>query len=136
MKDRRRVVFDANATVSAFLFPASVPGRLVFQSRRRIVPLMSNQLLGELVDVLGRPKLDSYVSPERRSALLAAFVSRCDFVKIGTAVEVCRDPRDNHILELALSGSADAVVTGDSDLLILDPFRGIRILRPAEFDGK
>ena len=46
---------------------------------------------------------------------------------------MCRDSKDNKILELAVSGAADFVVSGDGDLLVLHPFRGISILRPREF---
>jgi putative PIN family toxin of toxin-antitoxin system len=46
---------------------------------------------------------------------------------------VCRDPKDDIFLSVALAGRADALVTGDSDLLSLGPFRGIPILTPAEF---
>ena len=48
-------------------------------------------------------------------------------------VNVCRDPKDDRILELAINGDAAAIVTGDSDLLVLNPFRGVRIVTPAEF---
>ena len=45
----------------------------------------------------------------------------------------CRDPRDNTYLALAMVSSAVAIVTGDEDLLVLDPWRGIRILGPSAF---
>jgi len=48
-------------------------------------------------------------------------------------VNVCRDPKDDRILELALNGDAGVIVTGDMDLLVLDPFRGVRIVTPTEF---
>ena len=48
-------------------------------------------------------------------------------------MEVCRDPKDDQILELAVSGNADCIVTGDDDLLTLNPFRGIAIITPADF---
>jgi predicted nucleic acid-binding protein len=45
-------------------------------------------------------------------------------------ITVCRDPKDNMILELAVSGEADFIITGDEDLLILNPFQSIQILTP------
>ena len=45
----------------------------------------------------------------------------------------CRDPKDNKFLELAVAGSAGYLISGDEDLLVLNPFRGIRIVTPAEF---
>jgi len=45
----------------------------------------------------------------------------------------CRDPKDNKFLELAVAGEATHIVTGDSDLLVLNPFRDIAVLTPSEF---
>ena len=50
-----------------------------------------------------------------------------------THIENCRDPKDNQILEVAVDGKADVIVTGDNDLLVLHPFRGVPIVGPAEF---
>jgi predicted nucleic acid-binding protein len=54
-------------------------------------------------------------------------------VEIEQSVHVCRDPRDNKFLELAVGGGASFVISGDADLLALSPFRGIPILTPADF---
>jgi hypothetical protein len=54
-------------------------------------------------------------------------------VELSGAVTVCRDPDDNKLLEIAIAGRADCLVTGDQDLLVLDPFHGIPILTPAKF---
>ena len=48
-------------------------------------------------------------------------------------VNVCWDPKDDRILELALNADAGVIVTGDMDLLVLNPFRGVRIVTPTEF---
>lgn len=54
-------------------------------------------------------------------------------VDITTQVEACRDPDDNIILALAVDGKADTIVSGDKDLLDMRTFRGIPIIKPAEF---
>jgi predicted nucleic acid-binding protein len=54
-------------------------------------------------------------------------------VEITEMIEACRDPKDNKVLEVAVNGQATCIVTGDEDLRILHPFRGIPILTPAEF---
>jgi predicted nucleic acid-binding protein len=54
-------------------------------------------------------------------------------VELSGVVTACRDPDDNKLLEIAVVGRADCLVTGDQDLLILDPFQGIPILTPAGF---
>ncbi len=48
-------------------------------------------------------------------------------------VEVCRDPDDNHVLALALDTESDYILTGDGDLLVLNPWRGIMIVSPRTF---
>ncbi len=64
---------------------------------------------------------------------LTAFVRDGTRVEITEQVKECRDPEDNKFLELALSGRATCIVSGDEDLLILHPFRGIAILTPRQF---
>jgi uncharacterized protein len=54
-------------------------------------------------------------------------------VDVVDIVTDCLDPKDNMFLALALSGKADMIVTGDIDLLSLHPWRGIAILRPADY---
>jgi len=54
-------------------------------------------------------------------------------VEIKTRIRACRDPKDDKFLEVAVDGRADAIVTGDHDLLELHPFHGIAILTPADY---
>jgi putative PIN family toxin of toxin-antitoxin system len=54
-------------------------------------------------------------------------------VAIRNNVHICRDPSDDMILECAMTSGCQFVVTGDKDMLSLDPFNGIRIVTPAEF---
>ncbi len=50
-----------------------------------------------------------------------------------TSIEICRDPDDNKFLEIAIDGKADHIISGDKDLLALNPFQGIPIIKPADF---
>ncbi|MDE0374593.1 MAG: putative toxin-antitoxin system toxin component, PIN family, partial [bacterium] len=63
---------------------------------------------------------------------LVALIRNSDLIKITESVQACRDPDDDRILELAVNGAAAYIVTGDSDLLVMNPFRGVAILTPAE----
>lgn len=56
-----------------------------------------------------------------------------ELVHIAERIAVCRDPKDDKFLELAVNGKADVIVSGDADLLVLNPFRGITIVPPATF---
>lgn len=133
MGDKPRYVIDANAIVSAFLFERSKPGRALQLALERGVILLSESVAAELAEVLGREKFERYVIRQKREELLKAFIQEATLVEVAERIDACRDPRDNKYLELAVSGGADCIVSGDEDLLVLNPFRGIAILRPAEF---
>lgn len=128
-----RVVIDTNVVVSSLLLPGSVPRRALDVARKRGIVLVSAATLEELDDVLCRPKFDHYVNEEQRLDFLAAYIRETEDVVIVEALKVCRDPSDDKILELAVSGNATHIVSGDPDLLSLSPFRGIRILTPGDF---
>jgi len=55
------------------------------------------------------------------------------FIESEVKISECRDPKDNKFLELAVAGDANCIVTGDKDLLVLNPFRGIKIISPSDF---
>lgn len=128
-----RVVVDTNVVVSALLLPGSVSRQAFNAARRRGVVLVSIATLEELDDVLGRPKFDEYVDEEQRLDFLAAHIREAEHVAVTERVRECRDPSDDKILELAVSGNATHVISGDADLLALSPFRGVKIQTPADF---
>ena len=133
MKARQRVVVDNSALVSRLLLPHSVPGRAVRKAVDEAQLLVSEATLDELADVLSRAKFDAYVTIEDRQEFLRLLGRIAEMVPTTYTVRACRDPGDDKFLELAVNGSADLIVTGDKDLLALDPFRGIPILTPARY---
>jgi putative PIN family toxin of toxin-antitoxin system len=66
-------------------------------------------------------------------ALCTLVIRRGELVQPGRTITVCRDPKDNKFLEVAVAGRADVIVTGDEDLAVLDPFEGIPVIQPARF---
>jgi len=64
---------------------------------------------------------------------LAGLTLDAELVDVETRIVACRDPKDDKFLELAVSGRATCIVTGDSDLLVLNPFRGIQVISPHAF---
>jgi len=132
MNSDTRYVFDTNVIISALLFNTSVPGQAFTRSLDGGTILISQSLVEELNDVLGRDKFNRYVTWEERERFLESLIRESELVEITETVEACRDPKDDRILELAVNGGASFVVTGDDDLLVLHPFRGIRIVTPAK----
>ena len=96
---------------------------------------MSDETFSELVEVLLRPKFDRFVSLESRQATLEAIAYAAKWFTPNESVEACRDPRDNKFLELAMTCRAAYLITGDEDLLILNPFGKTRILTLSEFSS-
>jgi putative PIN family toxin of toxin-antitoxin system len=83
--------------------------------------------------VLLRPKFARYFRGEEIESYIAQVWNLAERIEIFYSIRACRDPKDDMFLELAVDGRVDAIVTGDSDLLELHPFRGIAILTPADY---
>jgi hypothetical protein len=128
-----RVVFDTNVIVSALLLPTSVPRLALDHVLEHGALLISDATVTELNDVLRRPKFERYVTLDERLEFLARIVHEAELVEVTDAVTECRDPKDNKFLELAVSGRASCVVSGDPDLLTMHPFRSIPIITPNAF---
>jgi uncharacterized protein len=133
MTYERRVILDTNALVSRLLSPKSTPACAVREAVTRHRVLMSAETVMELAGVLSRSKFDPYLTLEERKQFLRLLGYVVEIVPIVHVVRACRDPRDDRFLELAVNGEADVIVTGDADLLALNPFRNIPILTPAAF---
>jgi putative PIN family toxin of toxin-antitoxin system len=130
---KQRIVVDTNVYVSRLLRPSSVPGKAVAKAWLEATTLVSSATLIELEAVLGRAKFAPYVQPGSLEPFLERLRSIADHVLIVSSIHACRDPRDDKFLELAVDGRADAILTGDLDLLALHPFHGISILTPANY---
>jgi uncharacterized protein len=132
-----RAVVDTNVFVSAAIRPATVPAQILLHWRDRAFDLiLYPDLLSELRAVLYRPSLRSYVrwSQLEIEELLAALPTRAIWIVPTLRISVIsRDPDDNRVLEAAVSGQADYVVTSDRDLLDLGKHGGIKIVSPRDF---
>lgn len=114
--------------------PGGVPDRAVWLACGEWGPVaLSAAVLREFEDALARPKFASRVSQEARADLIARVRNAGVLLEPAVRVAECRDPRDDKYLELALAAQALAVVTGDADLLVLYPWRGVRMITPRQF---
>jgi putative PIN family toxin of toxin-antitoxin system len=130
---REWVVVDTNVLVSRLLLPESTSGRAVRSAVDRGRLLVSAATMEELAEVLARAKFDPYLSIAERQEFIRLLGRIAEMVSIVRVVRACRDPRDDKFLEVALNGRANLIITGDRDLLALDPFMGIAILSPAGY---
>lgn len=83
--------------------------------------------------MLARPKFTRVLTPDRRRETLELLAAAALWIKPSEKVGDCRAAKDNRYLELALAARATAIMSGDEDLLVLDPWRGAQVLRPARF---
>lgn len=94
---------------------------------------MSHSIWIEIQEVLARPKFDKYITPAERHLFLIGFNETVTFIEIQENINVCRDPKDNKYLELAVNGQATTIISGDQDLLVLNPFNNIPIITVRQF---
>ena len=134
-----KVLLDTNVWISRLLW-GGMPNQIVKLARSgQIMAIVSIEILNELRNTLGYPKLQAQLSRlgETAETLLQAIeeVSVCVVAETIVVPEL-RDPQDVIVLAAALAGNAEVVVTGDQDLLVLGRFEGVEILTPADFLGR
>ena len=127
-----RFVLDTNVVVSAMRSGGALAWAREAWRAKRIVPLISLATIRELNRVLAYPKFR--LAPDERDRLLEDYITQCEIVNVRENADIpeCRDPSDVPFLQLALSGEADAIVTGDQDLLVLAPAFSVPILTAQE----
>ena len=128
-----RIVFDTNVVISAILFAGSMPRRAIELALTKGTILISVALSEEMNRIIVQDRFDRYVSRRQRERFLELLIRESEHIEITESIQVCRDPKDDRVLELAVCGNAAYIVTGDADLLVLNPFLGIGVLRPADF---
>ena len=126
-------VFDTNAVISAVLLKQSVSRRAFDKALDEGELLVSVETIDELDRVLKRDSFARYVTEQERMEFLAVLLREATLIQVDIHIGACRDPKDNKFLELAVTGQADCIVSGDQDLLILHPFRDVPIVTPRGF---
>jgi uncharacterized protein len=130
-----RAVLDANVLVNALIIQGTPPD-LVLQAlwRDAYEVVTSEPLMREIEGVLRRPWIAARVGGETAAdAFLRDFRAIATLVDAGQRLTLVSDDPDNRVLETAIAGSADYIVTGDRALLELTEVRGVEVVRPAEF---
>ena len=131
-----KAVVDTNILVRALIRPQGTVGPVLFHLRAgRYTLLYSDATLQELVDVLSRPRIQKKygLTEEDIRTVVALILLRGERVAPQMTIRACHDPHDDKFLEVTVSGGADVIVSGDEDLLVLSPFRGIPIVSPRRF---
>jgi len=127
------IVVDSNIWVSAALLPRSVPAQALQHIIASEQLAVSPQQISEIQAVLERPKFRARIDAAAVARVTALLRAAPWHIEPTEAVFECRDPKDNMVLEIALAADARLIVSGDDDLLALDPWRGRRILTPRAY---
>lgn len=131
-----KAVFDNNIIISALISPMGIAARLVTHWESGMFSVVvTADLLSELGRALGYERIrkrTGFTDADNRLFVTRVREQGIECQRTVT-VRVCRDPQDDRVLEAALAGGADYIVTGDNDLLVLRDFEGISIVTPRQF---
>lgn len=135
----QRVVADANVLVSAAIARSpQAPSVLTLDAalNGRVELVTSPQLLREVAMVLARPRLQKYISADEAIRFVADMAAQTTLLvdPPGPHPAVCRDPRDDYLVALAQTGGAEAIISGDLDLLTIESSQvDVGIITPRQF---
>jgi putative PIN family toxin of toxin-antitoxin system len=127
------VVVDTNVLLSAALAPGGVPAMLVDRLLDVGKLVFSAATFAELEERIWLPKFDRYLPIERRRHLLRQAHAAAVWIDIPAELAqraFSRDPKDDAFIHAAIEAGATRLITGDDDLLCLDPLGELRILTP------
>jgi putative PIN family toxin of toxin-antitoxin system len=128
-----KVVIDTNIWIS-YLLGSLLQGMDEKILSKEIKVVVSDEMLKEISEVSSRPKFKNIFTAKRIKELFSLLDSYAIVVSPSQKVNVCRDGKDNFLLEVALEGEANYLVTGDEDLLVINTFQSTKIIRPKEFE--
>lgn len=128
-----RLILDTNILVSAFAFRSQNAKIVLELAAREHILLFSEATFIELTETLFKPKFTEAIEINVIKGFLNNLKKIGIFIIPSITITACRDPKDDIFLELAITGKADRIISGDKDLLVLNPFRGIPIISAKEF---
>lgn len=131
----KKVILDTNLWIS-FLITKDYSFIDKFVKNQKLTLVFSNELIHEFLTVATRPKFQKYFTDQDIQQLLRALEKFAIFVEVNSAIELCRDYKDNFLLNLAVDSKAEFLVTGDSDLLELKKIGNAKILTFRELEKK
>jgi hypothetical protein len=128
----KKIILDTNLWIS-FLISKKFSQIDKLIENKKIILIFSNELLEEFIDVVSRPKFKKYFSKKDIEKILEYFDQFGELVKVKSDIKICRDEKDNFLLNLLVDSKADYLITGDKDLLILEKMEETKIMTFSEF---
>jgi len=128
----KRIILDTNLWIS-FLISENFTELDELIRTKKVILVFSNELLEEFIEVVKRPKFKKFFSKKDVELLLDTFDHYADLINVTSQIGLCRDEKDNFLLNLSMDGKADYLVTGDKDLPVLEKVNKTRIITYREF---
>ena len=129
-----RIIIDSNIWIS-FLIGKNLRGLQNHIDSQNIKIITCNEQLIELSNVFKKPKLKKYFTKEQISEFFELLDESSDYIVISTQTDICRDPKDNYLVSLALDSRANFLITGDKDLLELNKIGETIVVKYSDFNS-
>lgn len=128
----KKIILDTNLWIS-FLISNKLEQIDSLIENKKLILIFSKELLEEFIDVVSRPKFKKYFLKEDIEKLIEYFYQYGKLIKVKSNINLCRDKKDNFLLNLSVDSKADYLITGDKDLLVLEKIENTKILTFSEF---
>ncbi len=129
---RKKVILDTNLWIT-FLISNRLESIVELLLQGKIELIYSKELLEEILVVVQRPKFRKYFSGEKKSILLKVFDRYGRLVNVISDLKMCRDQKDDFLLNLSVDSKADFLITGDTDLLVIEKIKKTKIVSWSDF---
>ena len=128
-----KIVIDTNIWVS-FLIGKNLSGLLDYILNEEVLVCVCDEQIEELKATFAKPKLQKYFDIEQITNFLNFINEYTENVSLKTKTDICRDKKDNFLVSLALDSQAEYLITGDNDLLILNPIESTQVIKYTDFE--
>jgi putative PIN family toxin of toxin-antitoxin system len=128
----KKIILDTNLWIS-FLISKKFNSIDKLIENNKITLIFSDELISEFIEVVNRPKFEKYFSKNDIEKILDYFDQYGKLVKVKSDIKICRDEKDNFLLNLSIDSKADYLITGDNDLLVLKKIERTKIMNFTDF---
>jgi len=128
-----KVIIDTNIWIS-FLIGKSLQGLHHQIDDENIIIITCTEQYIELSEVFKKPRLQKFFTKEQTTKFFELLDESSEVVELKTKTNLCRDPKDNYLVSLAIDSEADFLVTGDNDLIDLYKIGETRVIRYSDFE--
>ncbi|TXD62489.1 putative toxin-antitoxin system toxin component, PIN family [Polaribacter sp. IC066] len=128
----KKIILDTNLWIS-FLISNNLHQLNKLIKNKKIILIFSDELIEEFIDVVRSPKFKKYFQKSDIEKMLKYFDQYGEIAKVASNIQICRDKKDNFLLNLSIDSKAYFLITGDNDLLVLQKIKHTQIITFSDF---